>query len=94
MGNLAQDDEYGVPDDENPEITEEQFRWAVKTQDFGDIFASTAFLTRRAEILRAGEAAGLTREYFWQFAPTKPGFEDRVAAALGSVVASTRHAAE
>ena len=94
MDNSETADEYGVPDDENPEVTEEQFRWAVKTQDFGDVFASTAFLTRREEILRAGEAAGLTREYFWQFQPTKPGFENRVAAALQSVLASIRHAAE
>ena len=94
MNNLIHDDEYGVPDDENPEVTEEQFRWSVKTEDFADIFASIAFLERRAKVLDAGAAAGLDRDFFWQFQPTKPGFEDRVAAALQSVLASIRHAAE
>lgn len=93
MNSLQQDD-FGAPDDENPEWTDDDFEWAVESQDFSDIFAVTEFLARRAEILQAGESAGMDRAFFWQFQPTKPGFEDRVAAALQSVLASIRHAAE
>lgn len=95
MNKLIPHDEPGVPDDENPEWTDEDFRWAVRAEDFrGNHLAVHEFLNRRLEIFRAGAAIGLEKEYFWQFAPTKPGFEDRVAAALGSVLSKTQHAAE
>ena len=95
MNKLIPHDEPGVPDDENPEWTDEDFRWAVRDQDFGGTFQAVHdFLIRRSEILRAGASIGLDKEYFWQFAPTKPGFEDRVAAALGTVLSKTQHAAE
>lgn len=86
---------YGTPDDENPEWTEETFRWAVKNTDFGgDIHAVHAFLDRRSEIVRAAETLGIPKDTFLPFAPTKPGFEDRVAAAFGPFPKSAGLAAE
>lgn len=79
----GEDWEYGVPDDESPELTAEQFRWAVKAADFGgDFMAVTDFLTRREAFLRAAEAAGVPRETFLPFDPNRPGFEDRAKALI------------
>ena len=70
--------EYGTPDEESPEWTEEQFLWSVSAGDFGgDIQAVTDFLTSRETILRAAEAIGIPRETFLPFEPNKPGFEER-----------------
>lgn len=74
--------------------TAEEWLWAIKVADFGSIHAVQAFKARRMAILKAGAGAGLSPEYFLQFGPTKPGFEDRVATALGPVLDTTQHAAE
>lgn len=86
--------EYGEPDDENPEWTEEDALWAVSAKDFADFTASYAFLRHREEILRAAEAVGIPRAAFLPFAPTKPGFEARVAVAFGPFAKAIGLAAE
>ena len=79
-------------DGEAREVTAEDLVWAVETSDFPDHNAALAFLMRRSEIFRAAEAAGLEREVFLPFAPSKPGFEDRVVEAFGAVLNSVRDA--
>lgn len=77
------------------ELTREDFLWFVRTQDFGgDIGRVHDFLIRRAEILRAAESLGIPREVFLPFQPTKPGFEDRVAAAFAPFPKAAGLAAE
>lgn len=95
MARLKQHDFPGVPDKENPEWTEEDFMWAASAVDFdGDIVQVAEFLIRRLEILRAAEALGIPKNTFLPFAPTKPGFEDRVAAAFGPFPKAAGLAAE
>jgi hypothetical protein len=81
-------------DGEAREMTAEDFVWFVETSDFPDHDAAIAFLMRRAEIFRAAELAGFEREIFLPLAPSKPGFEDRVAEAFGAVLKTVKHAAE
>ena len=76
------------------ELTDDEWRWAVRDEDFGGLAGSLAFLTRRAEILRVADAAGLPRAAFLHLAPSKPGFEGRVAEAFDAVMKTVRHAAE
>ena len=76
------------------ELTEEDFVWFVKSEDFGGFLAANAFLDRREEILRAAEDAGIPREAFLALAPSKPGFEERVAAAIRAFAKNARLAAE
>lgn len=86
--------QYGVPDDESPEWTDEDFLWAVQAKDFPTHMASYEFLKHREEILRAADAIGIPRSAFLPFAPTKPGFEARVAAAFGPFAKAIGLAAE
>jgi hypothetical protein len=98
------EDEYGTPDDENPEWTDEDFLWSVWAQDFGgDSLRVHAFLTSRENFLREAEAAGLPRIAFLSFDPKRPGFVERASHALSLALAaandsisseSTKHAAE
>jgi hypothetical protein len=98
------DNEYGTPDDESPEWSEEDFLWAVRAADFGgDPLQVVGFLKSREAFLRNVMAAGLPRSAFLSFAPQKPGFIDRATRALELSVAaarnfmaedSTKHAAE
>lgn len=76
------------------ELSDEEWRWAVRDEDFGGIAGSLVFLTRRAEILRAADIAGIPRTAFLHLFPSKPGFEDRVADAFGAVMKTAKHAAE
>lgn len=93
MNATTPDDEYGVPDEESPELTDDFFLWAVRAQDFGgDHMASHAFLVSREAFFRSAEAAGMTRESFLPFAPTKPGFFERATAALEAVLDAMKHA--
>ena len=94
MNILAPEPEYGEPDDENPEWTEEDFLWAVAARDFPNHAASHAFLLRREEFLRAAESVGMRRDVFLPFLPSKPGFEERAAEALDKLLKFTKHAAE
>ena len=94
MNKLVPNDPPGVPDDESPEWTEEDFAWSVNNTDFGGFAAAMAFLTHREEILRAADAAGIPRAAFLQYAPGKPGFEARVAAAYGPFAKAIGLAAE
>ena len=50
MNKLKPEPEYGTPDDENPEWTDEDFTWAVRSKDFANHTESLAFLIRRLEI--------------------------------------------
>ena len=52
------DDEYGTPDEENPEWTDEDFVWAVWAKDFARYEASVAFLIGRQKFLNSVKAAG------------------------------------
>ncbi len=94
MNKLKPEPEYGTPDDENPEWTDEDFTWAVRSKDFANHTESLAFLIRRLEILRAAEALGIPKDTFLPFAPTKPGFEERVTAAFGPFPKAAGLAAE
>lgn len=83
---MARHDEKPLINDDGEvrEITRKDLAWFVKNADFGgDLHAVHAFLNRRSEILRAAEALGIPKDTFLPFGPTKPGFEDRVAAAFG-----------
>jgi hypothetical protein len=82
-------------DGEVRELTRDDFRWFVSNADFdGDMTRVHDFLIRRAEILRAAETLGIPREVFLPFAPTKPGFEERIAAAFGPFPKAAGLAAE
>ena len=94
MSRLVPNDPPGVPDEESPEWTDEDFLWSVNNADFGGFQAAMGFLARREEILRSAESKGLKREAFLPLMPNKPGFEERVADAFGEVLKSVRHAAE
>ena len=88
------EDDVGIPDEENPEWTEEDFLWAVRHGDFADDQAVIDFLIRRDEILAAAEAQGIAKEAFLGLDPTKPGFEDRVKAAFSAFLHGPVLAAE
>ena len=89
------DDEYGTPDEENPEWTDEDFLWAVKARDFdGDILKVHEFLRSRENFLRGAKEAGLPRKAFLALEPQKPGFLNRAAKALSIALESNKHAAE
>ena len=85
-------------DGEAREATTEDFLWSVETSDFPDHAAAIAFLMRREELFRVADASGLEREISLPFAPSKPGFEDRLCVALETLIEATkstaRHAAE
>jgi hypothetical protein len=85
-----------VVDDEGEarELTDEDFVWMVRAEDFGGFIEANAFLDRREEILRAAEQAGIPREAFLELEPSKPGFEDRVAAAIRAFAKNAGLAAE
>ena len=68
------------------ELTDEDFVWGVRAPDFGGLDGAMAFLNRRSEILRAGEAFGVPEETFLGLEPSKPGFEKRVVEALRGVL--------
>jgi hypothetical protein len=73
-------------DGEVRELTDEDFLWMVETRDFGGFEGVHAFLDRRTAILRAAEAFGVPEEAFLGMAPSKPGFESRVVAALRAIL--------
>lgn len=94
MNKLVPNDPPGVPDDESPEWTDEDFLWSVRNDDFDNHMAVLDFLTHREEILRAAEAVGIARAAFLPYEPSKPGFEARVAAAYGPFAKAIGLAAE
>lgn len=71
----------GLPDD-SPEWTDEMQLWSVCAGDFESLEEVHAFLRRRSAFLRAAEAAGIPRETFLPFDPSKPGFEERAKALI------------
>lgn len=86
--------EFGIPDDDTPEWSDEDFLWPVRAVDFGGHAASLSFLIRRQEIRRAAALLGIPKETFLPFAPTKPGFEERITAAFGAFPIAAGLAAE
>jgi hypothetical protein len=91
----GEDWEYGTPDEESPELTDEELRWAVRSADFGgDFMAVERFLTDRAEFLRDAEAAGMPREAFLPFRPNEPGFMERAREAFTALPKAMGWAAE
>ena len=94
MNKPSNDDDFGNPDDESPEITEEQMLWAVRAKDFSDFDASHAFLIDRESFLREAEEAGIPRAAFLSLDPNKPGFIERATTALEAAARAGRHAAE
>jgi hypothetical protein len=94
MNKPAQDEEFGVPDEENPEWTEDTFRWSVRADDFAGMADVHKFLNNRRDLLKVAEANGIEKDWFLPFEPSKPGFEDRVAKVFEAVLKATRHAAE
>ena len=91
----GEDWEYGTPDDESPEITDEMMVWAVRARDFGgDPAAVVAFMQARSDFLRAAEAAGVPREAFLPFRPNEPGFMDRAREAFTALPKAMGWAAE
>jgi hypothetical protein len=90
----ADPSEYGVPDDENPEWSAEDFVWAASRKDFDSDAALHAFLRRREEFLVAAETAGVPRATFLPFDPGKPGFEERARKALMALPGAVGWAAE
>jgi hypothetical protein len=73
-------------DGEVRELTDEDFLWMVKDQDFGGFEGVHAFLDRRTAILRTAEAFGVPEEAFLGMEPSKPGFEARAVAALRAIL--------
>ena len=94
MNKPINDDDFGTPDEESPEITEEQMLWAVRAKDFPNFDASHTFLIDRETFLREAEAAGISRSAFLSLDPNKPGFIERATAALEAAARAGRHAAE
>ena len=94
MNKFVPNDPPGVADSESPEWSEDDFAWSVNNADFGGFAGAMAFLTHREEILRAADAIGIPRSAFLPFAPNKPGFEARVAAAYGPFAKAIGLAAE
>ncbi|MEM6728352.1 MAG: hypothetical protein AAF618_07620 [Pseudomonadota bacterium] len=90
----ASPDEYGTPDAENLEWSDEAQKWSVALEDFGgDLDAAAAFISARDKLLEAAEAAGIPKDTFLPFEPSKPGFEER-AKALKNLPAALGWAAE
>jgi hypothetical protein len=88
------DDEFGTPDEENPEWTHEDMLWAVWAPDFGGHDASSAFLLEREKFLDGQKLAGIPRETFLSLEPNKPGFIERATIVLENALKSAKHAAE
>lgn len=94
MNTPQPDSAFGVPDDENPEWSDEDFLWAVRGSDFPSQSALVEFLRLREEFLRQAEALGLARAALLPFEPSKPGFIERATAALAAIAEHGKHAAE
>jgi hypothetical protein len=93
--NDLNDDDFGTPNDESPEITEEQLVWAVRAKDFTNFEASHAFLMEREDFLKEAAAEGIPREAFLGLEPNKRGFIQRATKALEAAAKAGRmHAAE
>ena len=91
----GEDWEYGEPDDENPELTDEQMLWRVSPSSFGgNVHASLQFMTEREEFLRTAAAAGVPRETFLPYRPNEPGFMDRARDAFTALPKAMGWAAE
>ena len=91
---VASEPEFGEPDDESPEWTDEDTRWAVRAWDFPNHAAAHAFLVRREGFFDIAEAAGISREAFMALEPSKPGFEERASVVLDKLLKFTQHSAE
>jgi hypothetical protein len=87
-------DEFGLPDDENPEWTDESELWSVQNADFGGVFGAVEFLRARKTFFDDARSVGLEREAFLPYEPSKPGFIERATAAIEKLASLRAHAAE
>jgi hypothetical protein len=76
------------------EMTDDDWVWFVRTEDFGDVVAVHQFLEKREVFLRDAEVVGLEREAFLPYEPSKPGFIERATAAIEKLANLRAHAAE
>lgn len=76
------------------ELTDGDFVWAVRSEDFGGHLDSVVFLKNREHFFAIAEKLGMEREAFLSFAPSKPGFTERATAAMETIINQARHAAE
>ena len=74
--------------------TDEEWLWAVASEDFASPLEIHDFLMKRKAFLRAAAAVGIERAAFLSMQPGKPGFLDRAIAALETLLAQSKHAAE
>lgn len=88
------DDPAEQPDDLSPEWTAYEAEWSILGADFPNPILAAQFLSRRKEIFRSAEKAGIPREMLSLFEPNKPGFEDRVSKALSEFARGAGLAAE
>lgn len=95
---MTTEPEFGTPDEISPEWAAYESRWSVRVSDFASPLEAAKFLARRKVIFAATEKSGFPKEMLAKFGPDKPGFEDRMIAAiealLQSTTVATRHAAE
>jgi hypothetical protein len=90
----AAQDDFGVPDDDNPEWTDEDELWSVKDADFGGLLGSVEFLRARKAFFDDAKSVGLERDAFLPYEPSKPGFIERATAAIEKLANLRGHAAE
>jgi hypothetical protein len=76
------------------DLTDAEYSWAVRDEDFGGVLGSLAFLKDREAFFAIAEKLGMEREAFLAFAPSKPGFIERATDAMDALVKQVRHAAE
>ena len=81
-------------DGEVRDLTDDDFVWTVRSEDFGGHLDSVAFLKNREHFFAVAEKLGMEREAFLSFAPSKPGFIERATDAMKTIIDQARHAAE
>ncbi len=76
------------------DLTDAEYAWAVRDEDFGGVLGSINFLKDREAFFAIAGKLGMEREAFLSFAPSKPGFIERATDAMDALVKQVRHAAE
>jgi hypothetical protein len=94
MARPKPNNDFGVPDEENPEWTDQDELWSVKDADFGGVIGAVEFLRARKVFFDDARSVGLEREAFLAFKPSKPGFVERAQSALERLIKLRTHAAE
>ncbi|MEM1274434.1 MAG: hypothetical protein AAGF88_11490 [Pseudomonadota bacterium] len=65
---------------QNPKVADDpNLDWMISIQEFGyDQRAAVDFMIKRERLIRKATSAGVPREVFLPFEPSKPGFEHRI----------------